>query len=359
MPSSRDATYMALALTQARRAAAAGEVPVGAVVVRPAAPGGVDEVLASAHNQPIGLCDPTAHAEMLALRQAAAALGNYRLDGCELYVTLEPCAMCAQALLHARLARVVYGAREPKTGAAGSVVDVLGNPQLNHQTQVVGGVQAADCAALMRTFFAAQRDEARQAAIPLRDDALRTPDDRFAPVWQTVSGWQEAQRWHREGPALDGLRMHWLDLVPSGEEPKPTVLVALHGPDGWWPQWSEWARAQQMAGYRVLLPDLIGFGQSDKPKKPRWHTQARHAEVLAEWLLSVGAPAWRVVVPPAQQPLAEALAQWLADRFNVAEVTIDILPIAAPQSLPAGWAELPYPDAGHRAATRAWPWPAS
>mgnify|MGYP000729903520 CR=1 FL=1 len=122
--------FMQLALTEARAAMAAGEVPVGAIVVR----GG--QVIATGRNAPIDAHDPTAHAEINALRAAAAALGNYRLDDCELYVTLEPCAMCAGAMLHARLKRVVFGAPDPKTGASGSVLNLFANAQLNHQTQV-------------------------------------------------------------------------------------------------------------------------------------------------------------------------------------------------------------------------------
>lgn len=358
MPDIRDLNYMALALAQAQRAADSGEVPVGAVLVQPGPPGGTDRVLATAHNQPIGLSDPSAHAEMLALRAAALALGNYRLDGCELYVTLEPCAMCAQALLHARIARVVYGAREPKTGAAGSVIDVLGNPLLNHQTQVTGGVRADECAALMRSFFAAQRDQARLACTPLRDDALRTPDARFEPVWRALPEGVFHHRWHRGGAALAGLQMHWLEYLPAGHPASSTVLVALHDPDAWCPQWADWAQSQQAAGFRVVLPDLIGFGQSDKPKKARWHTLAQHADVLSEWLQAVGGSPWRIAAPPAQQPLAQAVQQALMYRICGAEVAIESLMPTAPESLPADWRELPYPDPGHRAAIKAWPWPA-
>ena len=123
-----DAHFMRLAIEQARLAAAAGEVPVGAVLVR------AGQVIATGRNAPIAGHDPTAHAEIAALRAGAAALGNYRLDGCTLYVTLEPCTMCAGAMLHARLARVVYGAADAKTGAAGSVANPFADPRLNHQT---------------------------------------------------------------------------------------------------------------------------------------------------------------------------------------------------------------------------------
>ena len=146
-----DEAFMRAALEQAQRAWDQGEVPVGAVVVKD----GV--VIARGYNQPIGQHDPTAHAEIVALRAAAEVLGNYRLPGCELYVTLEPCVMCSGAMMHARLARIVYGAPDPKTGACGSVVNLFEQEQLNHHAQTVGGVLADDCAGLLRSFFAARR----------------------------------------------------------------------------------------------------------------------------------------------------------------------------------------------------------
>ena len=142
---------MQLALAQAALAGAAGEVPVGAVVIRD----GV--VIACGHNAPIANHDPSAHAEMQALRAAARILGNYRLPECELFVTLEPCAMCAGAMLHARLKRVVFGAPDPKTGAAGSVIDLFAQAKLNHQTAVQGGVLAPSCAGVLQDFFKQRR----------------------------------------------------------------------------------------------------------------------------------------------------------------------------------------------------------
>jgi tRNA(adenine34) deaminase len=146
-----DHDWMGEALALARAAALRGEVPVGAVVVRE----GV--VVGRGGNAPIAASDPTAHAEIAALRDAGQALGNYRLPGCELYVTLEPCAMCAGAIMHARLARLVFGARDPKTGACGSVVDLFAEPRLNHHTTVTGEVRADECGALLSGFFAARR----------------------------------------------------------------------------------------------------------------------------------------------------------------------------------------------------------
>jgi len=146
-----DDAAMRLALDQAELAWRAGEVPVGAVVLRDG------RLIAAGHNQPITTHDPTAHAELAALRQAAQLLANYRLPECELFVTLEPCAMCAMALMHARFKRVVFGAADPKTGAAGSVLDLFAEPRLNHHTAVLGGVLAADCGQLLREFFAERR----------------------------------------------------------------------------------------------------------------------------------------------------------------------------------------------------------
>ena len=146
-----DAIYMHQAISQARHAWALGEVPVGALVVRD----GV--VIATGFNRPIANHDPTAHAEIMALRAAATILGNYRLPGCELYVTLEPCVMCAGAMMHARLARVVYGASDPKTGAGGSVVNLFEQDKLNHHTELTGGVLAEECGTLLKQFFAERR----------------------------------------------------------------------------------------------------------------------------------------------------------------------------------------------------------
>ena len=155
--SARDAYYMRLALDQAEHARVRGEVPVGAVIVRD------DTVIASGFNQPIGLHDPSAHAEMVALRAAALQLENYRLPGCEIFVTLEPCLMCAGAIMHARLARVVFGARDPKTGACGSVVDVFAQERLNHHATVTGAVLEDACAQSLSSFFVARRRAVREA----------------------------------------------------------------------------------------------------------------------------------------------------------------------------------------------------
>lgn len=146
-----DERWMGEAISLAREAACRGEVPVGAVVVKD---GGV---IGRGGNAPIAASDPTAHAEIAAMREAARALGNYRLPGCTLYVTIEPCAMCAGAILHARISRVVFGAPDPKTGACGSVVDLFAEPRLNHHATVAAGVRGDECGALLSAFFAERR----------------------------------------------------------------------------------------------------------------------------------------------------------------------------------------------------------
>ncbi len=146
-----DRQFMQQAIEQAQLAALAGEVPVGAVLVRDG------QVISKGFNQPITHHDPSAHAEMLTLRQAALVEQNYRLPGTTLYVTLEPCTMCAGAILHARVDRVVFGAPDPKTGAAGSVLDVFSSKQINHQTSVEGGIMGDECGQLLRSFFKERR----------------------------------------------------------------------------------------------------------------------------------------------------------------------------------------------------------
>jgi len=149
-----DVAWMDEALVLARAAAARGEVPVGALVVRDG------QVIGRGGNAPIAGSDPTAHAEIAALREAARAIGNYRLTGCDLFTTLEPCAMCAGAIFHARIARLVFGAHDPKSGVCGSVIDLFGETRLNHHAVVTGGVRADECGRLLSDFFAARRGEA-------------------------------------------------------------------------------------------------------------------------------------------------------------------------------------------------------
>ncbi|MCM2347527.1 MAG: tRNA adenosine(34) deaminase TadA [Acidovorax soli] len=264
--------WMRQALAQAQAAALAGEVPVGAVVVKDG------QVIATGRNAPVQGHDPTAHAEIVALRAAAQLLGNYRLDGCTLYVTLEPCAMCSGAMLHARVSRVVFGATDPKTGAAGSVLNLFGHAAINHQTQVQGGVLAHECGALLSAFFRRRRAQQRAEALaqhPLRDDALRTPEAAFAHL----PDYPWAPHYLSDLPSLAGLRMHYLD---EGPVQAPHTWLCLHGDPAWSYLYRHMLPVFLAAGDRVVAPDLIGFGKSDKPKKDGFHHFAWHRQVLLE-----------------------------------------------------------------------------
>lgn len=163
---SQDTTWMQLALREAARAAAEGEVPVGAVVIREG------RLVARAHNRPVHLSDPTAHAEVLALRRAARKLGNYRLIGCSLYVTIEPCAMCAGAIIHARIERLIFGVHDPKAGAAGSALGVINHPKLNHSVELQSGILEEACASLVRDFFSHRRTKGSERSSTRQIDPL-------------------------------------------------------------------------------------------------------------------------------------------------------------------------------------------
>lgn len=372
-----DEDGMRLALAEARAAADAGEVPVGAVVVQDG------QVIATGRNAPVQANDPTAHAEIVALRAAAQRLGNYRLDGCTLYVTLEPCAMCSGAMLHSRLARVVYGATEPKTGAAGSVLDLFANTAINHQTQVQGGVLAPECSALLTGFFGARRSQQRANALarhPLRDDALRTSDAAFADL----PGYPWSPQYVSDLPSLAGLRLHYLD---EGPRDAPRTWLCLHGNPAWSYLYRHMLPVWLAAGDRVVAPDLIGFGKSDKPKKEavhqfEWHRQVllelverlnlqRTVLVVQDWggILGLTLPmdcperfggllVMNTLLATGDVPLPQGFVDWRAmcrDKplFGVGR----LLARGNPQLSAAECAayDAPFPDKGYRAALRAFP----
>ena len=365
-----DTHWMRLALAQAALAGQAGEVPVGAVVVKNG------ELIAVGHNAPIGQHDPTAHAEIAALRAAAKALGNYRLDGCELFVTLEPCAMCAGAMLHARLKRVVFGAPEPRTGAAGSVLNLFTPSDLNHRTEVLGGVLALECAAVLHDFFKPKRVTAN----PVRDDALRTPEHCFTLLPDYP--WQP--NYLSDLPALDGLRMHYLDEGPLDA---PTTYLCLHGNPAWSYLYRKMIPVFAGAGQRVIAPDLIGFGKSDKPKKDSAHTFTFHRQVLLEFIdrlnlrnivlvvqdwggilgltLPMAAPerfsgllVMNTMLATGDVPLSPGFVAWRGWCEKNSEFDVGrLLARGNPQMTEEEWQayNAPFPDRGHRAALRAFP----
>jgi tRNA(adenine34) deaminase len=285
----QDADFMQMALEQAQLAAHFGEVPVGAVVVKNG------KVIAVGRNSPIADHDPTSHAEIIALRQAAKALGNYRLDECELYVTLEPCAMCAGAMLHSRLKRVVFSSFDPKTGAAGSVINLFNKIALNHKTTVEGGLLEFESGKLLQSFFQGKREDNKAEAKlnhPLRSDAVRTPDEAFS----NLPNYPWPPNYVSDLPALDGLRMHYLDEgqlifdITGRDIAEQTTYLCLHGNPSWSYLYRKMipilletqGRVADGVSARVVVPDLIGFGKSDKPKKDQLHTFYWHRQVLIE-----------------------------------------------------------------------------
>lgn len=332
-----DAQWMLAALAQAQAAGAAGEVPVGAVVVLDG------HIIGTGRNAPIQTHDPTAHAEIAALRAAALHLGNYRLDDCELFVTLEPCTMCAGAMLHARVKRVVFGAPDPKTGVAGSVLNVFAQTGLNHQTQITGGVMAQACGDLLQHFFKRLRERQQanqwQAGRALRDDALRTPENRFADL-PTLPG---TSCYLNDLPSLSGWRLHYVELGQANTQP---VGLCLHGPTAWSYAWRSQLALAAEKGTRLICPDLIGFGKSDKPKKAICHTPGWHAGVLLELIERLGLPQVNLIVAEDALPLARAL-QVLAPE------TISTIDLAQPDPLTRQARDAPYPDNGHRVGPRA------
>ena len=375
---------MAMALAQAREAAAQGEVPVGAVVTQ------AGRVIAVGHNQPVKGHDPSAHAEIAALRAAARVLGNYRLEGCELYVTLEPCAMCSGAILHARLDRVIFGAFDDKTGAAGSVVNLFDNPKLNHRTRVQGGVMAQDSSQLLQEFFRQRRDHQRLTSKmnhPLREDALRTPDGQF----DNLPGYPWQPKYCSELPALGGLRMHYLDENQHENqrlgEGAPRTYLCLHGNPSWSYIFRKMIPVFLESGARVVAPDMPGFGKSDKPKKDEAHGFTWHRQVLLEFVerldlqnivlvvqdwggllgltLPMAAPTryqgllvMNTMLATGDAPLSPGFLGWRDmcaknPGFDIARLFARGNPHMSAQECAAYMA--PYPDAGHRAATRAFP----
>jgi len=340
-----DARWMQLALAEAELARAAGEVPVGAVLVKNG------ELIATGRNAPVGRIDPSAHAEINALRAGALALGNYRLDGCTLFVTLEPCAMCAGAMLHARLDRVVFGAADPKTGAAGSVLDLFAEPRLNHQTRLRGGVLESECADMLTSFFRERRVLARDRAEPLRDDALRTPLARFNALPEQFGDAPGTSHFVADLPSLKGWRLHYFDQGPADA---PRCCVALHGPGHWgyfYRHLAAAAGANQGPASRLLIPDLIGHGRSDKPKREAVHTLDWHAAVLLEWMARLALPRLVLVQTETSRALGDRLLAQAPERF-IGVLTFDSESEAMDDRADTAW-RAPFPDRGYEAALRA------
>lgn len=372
-----DERWMQAALAQARLAAEACEVPVGAVVVRNG------QIIGRGYNQPVASHDPSAHAEIQALRDAARQQGNYRLEDCTLYVTLEPCAMCAGAILHARLQRVVWGAAEPRTGAAGSVIDLFAQPQLNHQTSTTAGVLAAEAAALLTGFFAGRRQAqqvAAKAAHPLRDDALRAPQTCFDAACDCAC----ASCFYSDWPSLQGLRLHVKDSGAPSQPGAPAWLLLSASP-AQQSLFRHLAAGLQAEGEQVLVPDWLGFGRSDKPKKDLALNDARQLAVLQDLLAQLAMPAETPLViaahgdaarlalalqrsrpaarlwlinPALPERMTPAYREWLeqVQRKPLLDIAQALAHSAVQGVAPADLAQwqAQFPDKGFRAGLRAW-----
>ena len=379
---------MRLAAEAARKAAAAGEVPVGAVVVKD----GV--VIATGSNHPVASHDPSAHAEMIALRAAAEKLGNYRLPECELYVTLEPCAMCAGAMLHARLKKVIFGAYDPKTGAAGSVVNLFEVQKLNHQTALQGGVLEEECGALLKEFFTARRKQERQENT--MTDVARTPDERFA----NLPGYPFAPHYIGDLKGYQGLRLHYVDEggrgadraaagVAAGNAGAQTqkTFLCLHGQPTWSYLYRRMIPVFTEAGHRVIAPDLFGFGKSDKPLDDARYTFTFHRTMLLnlierldltnivlvvqDWggLLGLTLPmdmparfsgllVMNTMFATGDVPLAQGFLDWRAFSNKNPDMAVGkLLGRACPHLSPDEVAayDAPYPDATYKAGVRRFP----
>ncbi len=366
--------FMRLALEEADNALKKGEVPVGAVVVNKG------KVIASSHNAPISTSDPCAHAEILALRKAAKYLDNYRLEDCDIYVTLEPCAMCAGAILHSRIKNLIFGANDFKTGAAGSTINLFNYKQLNHQTQVTGGVLEVECSAILKCFFQNTRELNKIRSKPLRQDALRTPESAFLnlPNYPWKSNYVDDLN------SLDGLRMHYLD---EGNNDSKLTYLCLHGNPTWSYLYRHMIPVFLSSGARVVAPDLIGFGKSDKPKKDSFHTFLKHRLILLEFIEKLdlrnivfvvqdwggilgltlpmvspgrylGLLAMNTLIATGVNPLPDGFTQWREmckekPNFDISRLLSRSNPTLTRAECDAYQA--PFPDQGHRASTRAFP----
>lgn len=249
----------------------ANEVPVGAVLVKDG------KVIAVGRNRTLETGDPTAHAEIIALREAAKIIGTHRLDGLELFVTLEPCPMCTGAVFHSRLSRLVYGATDPKTGSAGSVTNLFNLRQLNHHTTLTAGVLAESCGSQLQAFFQKIRRDKTRTRVRLREDAVRSNEKDFAEFKEFLTD-------SHYFVSSEGWRIHYID---SGGAPDSKVLLCLHEFPFWSYQLKRLLPLLTKRGYRVVMPDLIGCGLSDKPKRSGWHSPQNHATALHQLLSSL------------------------------------------------------------------------
>ncbi|NBW49132.1 MAG: tRNA-specific adenosine deaminase [Betaproteobacteria bacterium] len=293
---------MSLALEQAIEAELAGEVPVGAVVVMEG------QVIARGRNKTIEWNDPSAHAEVVALKEAAKVCGTHRLSGLQLFVTLEPCAMCSGAIFHGRIKRVVFGAADPKTGCAGSVLNLFAVDKLNHHAEVSGGVLSNECSEVLIRFFERTRAKKMASSTPLREDALRTSESCFMGLLSS----RLPSHFH---VGREGFRLHYRDV--QSETTRKTVLC-LHEFPYWSEQFVSLASKFESSEWRIICPDLVGCGLSDKPKKAVWHSDEAHARVLCDLFSHLNVIPQFIIALGASANIASALVQiskWTATKL--------------------------------------------
>lgn len=355
--------FMQLALEQAQVGESLGEIPVGAVLVLDG------KVIAVGHNQTVSKCDPTAHAEIVAIRAAARTLGNYRLTQCTLYVTLEPCAMCMGAVLHSRIARLYYGTKDPKTGACGSVLDIPGDPQINHHCEVHGGILQMQCAQHLMAYFQQLRDEKRRMArAPLREDAVRMDTRVLAPLIP-----------HAESVQLDNLLASHGLRVQAWRSPHSThnpdcLVLCLHGATSWSYIYHSLFSERIPANTVIWAVDLPGHGGSDKTKKGGELADCTlQLRILTELLALVGAQRIHILAQDTGCELGLRLAADIPDRISgftlLNPACSDFKPVDRPGTPIRSWQQFrtyldtqsegdfdvakalfaPYPDAGHAA----------
>lgn len=303
-----DEDFMRLALDQAACGERIAEVPVGAIVVKDS------QVIGIGHNRSIVDSDPCGHAEIIALRHAAKFLGNYRLDECTLYVTLEPCPMCMGAVVHSRIKRLVYGAKDPKTGAAGSFIDLAGNSKLNHHCSVTGGVLAQECSNVLSRYFQKLRDENRSERSLLRQDALRLEEGvlrrLLTPFTESVQSKFSANLAHAQQ-----LRIHY--LATTNVDESQSVIVFIHGATTWSYVYRHALSLSQQVGFSAVALDLPGHGWSDKTKRGLIESDVGYQlAILQEFIDLFGNKSIHVVAMDMACVLAMRLKQFAASKIH-------------------------------------------
>jgi tRNA(Arg) A34 adenosine deaminase TadA len=332
-----DAAMMRLALDEAKQASVCGEVPVGAVILC----NGI--VVAKSSNSVIQNCDPTSHAELLAIRRACHSLQRSRLNDCTLYVTLEPCTMCSGAIFGAQMARVIYAAAEPKTGASGSVINVYSNRHVNHHTQIHGGLLQEESVELLQEFFVnirkKQQENRSTSQQKLRPDMIRS-DSKNGMIF-LPDGMQS--HYKNDWPSAPGVRLHWLSGGFVGAVIPPFLL--LHPI----PLWSAWFTPYIESIFDQALIyalDRLGCGFSDKPKKFSIEWVSLEQQLLMDWIESLPISLFRLVASKKDQ----STVTYVLEKYS--HQCLEVLwleDVISKKNTHYEWLQAPFPNEGHAA----------